>query len=278
MDEKSYNKLSPEEERVIIHKGTEPPFSGEYNDFFAKGTYQCKQCSAPLYSSNDKFESSCGWPSFDDEIKGAIKKETDADGSRTEILCANCGGHLGHVFEGERLTDKNVRHCVNSVAMLFVSDKESELAKAHFAGGCFWGVEYNFSKIKGVNSVVSGYSGGKTENPTYEQVCSNSTEHAEVVLIDYNSDIVSYDSLLNVFWEKHDPTTLNRQGPDVGTQYRSAIYYFTEMQKAIAKKSLDYLQSKIGDKKIVTEITEAGDFWIAEEYHQKYFEKHRINH
>tara|TARA_X000001036_G_scaffold57996_2_gene47681 strand:- start:4849 stop:5307 length:459 start_codon:yes stop_codon:yes gene_type:complete len=152
------------------------------------------------------------------------------------------------------------------------------MAKAMFGAGCFWGVEYNFSKVEGVNSVVSGYSGGKTKNPTYEQVCSNSTDHAEVVLIDYNSDVVSYDSLLNVFWKKHDPTTLNRQGPDVGTQYRSAIYYFTEMQKAIAKKSLDYLQSKIGDKKIVTEITEAGEFWIAEEYHQKYFEKHRINH
>jgi len=152
------------------------------------------------------------------------------------------------------------------------------MAKAMFGAGCFWGVEYNFSKLEGVKSVVSGYSGGKTENPTYEQVCSNSTEHAEVVMIDYDSDIVSYDSLLNLFWEKHDPTTLNRQGPDVGNQYRSAIYYFTEMQREIAIKSLNYLQSKMTDKKIVTEITEAKDFWIAEEYHQKYFEKNRINH
>ena len=152
------------------------------------------------------------------------------------------------------------------------------MAKAMFGAGCFWGVEYNFSKVKGVNEVVSGYSGGKTNNPTYEQVCSNTTEHAEVVLIDYNSDIVSYDTLLNVFWDKHDPTTLNRQGPDVGTQYRSAIFYFTEAQKEIAKKSLEYKQNIFGDKKIVTQITEAKDFWLAEEYHQKYFEKHGAGH
>jgi peptide-methionine (S)-S-oxide reductase len=152
------------------------------------------------------------------------------------------------------------------------------MAKAMFGAGCFWGVEYDFSKVKGVNEVVSGYSGGKTNNPTYEQVCSNTTEHAEVVLIDYNSDIVSYDTLLNVFWNKHDPTTLNRQGPDVGTQYRSAIFYFTEAQKEIAKKSLEYKQNVFGDKKIVTEIAEAKDFWLAEEYHQKYFEKHGVGH
>lgn len=152
------------------------------------------------------------------------------------------------------------------------------MAKAMFGAGCFWGVEYDFSKVKGVNEVVSGYSGGKTNNPTYEQVCSNTTEHAEVVLIDYNSDIVSYDTLLNVFWNKHDPTTLNRQGPDVGTQYRSAIFYFTEAQKEIAKKSLEYKQNIFGNKKIVTEIAEAKDFWLAEEYHQKYFEKHRVGH
>ena len=152
------------------------------------------------------------------------------------------------------------------------------MAKAMFGAGCFWGVEYNFSKVKGVNGVVSGYSGGKTDNPTYEQVCSNTTEHAEVVLIDYNSDLVSYDTLLNVFWEKHDPTTLNRQGLDVGTQYRSVIFYFTKVQKEIAKKSLEYKRNILGDKKIITEITEARDFWLAEEYHQKYFEKHGAGH
>ena len=147
-----------------------------------------------------------------------------------------------------------------------------------FGAGCFWGVEYNFAKVEGVNEAISGYSGGKIDNPTYEQVCTNTTDHAEVVLVDYDPDTVSYDTLLNVFWEKHDPTTLNQQGADVGTQYRSAIFYFTETQKEIARKSLNYHQNKLTDRKIVTEITEAKEFWKAEEYHQKYFEKHGVGH
>ena len=146
-----------------------------------------------------------------------------------------------------------------------------------FGAGCFWGVEYNFSKLDGVNEVLSGYSGGKTPEPTYEQVCSNSTEHAEVVLIEFDETVISYKELLSSFWEKHDPTTLNRQGPDIGSQYRSAIFYFDEEQKNLAQKSLDILQQKL-DKKIVTEITRADTFWKAEEYHQKYFEKHNIRH
>ena len=151
------------------------------------------------------------------------------------------------------------------------------MKKAMFGAGCFWGVEYNFSKLDGVNEVLSGYSGGKTPNPTYEQVCNNSTEHAEVVLIEFDESVISYEELLNSFWEKHDPTTLNRQGPDVGSQYRSAIFYFDNEQRNLAQKSLDKLQQKL-EKKIVTEITEADTFWKAEEYHQKYFEKHNIRH
>ena len=151
------------------------------------------------------------------------------------------------------------------------------MSKAMFGAGCFWGVEYNFSKIKGVNEVISGYSGGKTPNPTYEMVCSNNTEHAEVVLIDFNENEVTYDELLSAFWKKHDPTTLNRQGPDVGTQYRSAIFYYDDRQKETAEKSLNQLQGKL-NQKIVTEITKAQKFWKAEEYHQKYFEKHGLRH
>ena len=147
-----------------------------------------------------------------------------------------------------------------------------------FGAGCFWGVEYNFNNVEGVNDAISGYSGGKVDNPTYEQVCTNTTDHAEVVLVDYDPDVVTYDKLLQVFWEKHDPTTLNRQGPDIGTQYRSAIFYFDDEQKNSATKSLQERQSAIGSRKIVTEITRASDFWKAEEYHQKYFEKHGVNH
>ena len=146
-----------------------------------------------------------------------------------------------------------------------------------FGAGCFWGVEYNFSKLDGVIEVLSGYSGGKTPDPTYEQVCSNSTEHAEVVLIEFDESVISYEELLNSFWEKHDPTTLNRQGLDVGSQYRSAIFYFDNEQKKIAIESLNKLQQNL-DRKIVTEITKADTFWKAEEYHQKYFEKHNIRH
>lgn len=123
-DQDSFSKLNEEEEKVIIGGGTEIPFTGEYYDYFKKGKYVCRRCGSLLYRSNDKFESGCGWPSFDDEIKGATKKLTDKDGRRTEIRCANCDAHLGHVFYGEKFTPKNTRHCVNSISMRFIPDKE----------------------------------------------------------------------------------------------------------------------------------------------------------
>ena len=133
-----FNDITAEEKRVIVHKGTEKPFTGKFYNFSENGTYLCKRCNAPLFKSEDKFDSGCGWPSFDDEIEDAVKRIPDADGLRTEIICANCGAHLGHIFLGENFTEKNVRHCVNSISLNFTAEKTK---KAIFAGGCFWGVE-----------------------------------------------------------------------------------------------------------------------------------------
>jgi len=267
-----YNKLTPEEEAVIIHKGTERPFSGELYDYWEKGTYVCKRCDAPLYRSDSKFDSQCGWPSFDEEIPGAVKKIPDRDGSRTEIVCADCGAHLGHVFTGEGFTDKNVRHCVNSISMKFIAEKKDlELKKAYFAGGCFWGVEYHFEKLKGVSSVVSGYMGGKKDNPTYGQVCEGNTGHVETVEVVFDPDLVSYEDLAKLFFEIHDPTQLDRQGPDIGEQYRSVVFYADNDQKQTAEKLITILKDK--GYKVVTEVIPAGRFWNAEDYHQDYYEK-----
>lgn len=274
MDKKIYNKLSPEEERVIIHKGTEAPFSGEYNNFFEKGIYQCKRCNAPLYRSDNKFLSSCGWPSFDDEIEGAIKRETDADGKRTGIICANCGAHLGHVFKGEGFTDKNVRHCVNSISLRFLPGKEEpRTAKAYFAGGCFWGVEYFFEHKDGVISAISGYMGGTIKAPTYQDVCNGDTGYIEVVEVTYNIDKVSYEELARFFFEIHDPTQPNGQGPDIGEQYISAVFYNNEDERVTANKLIDILKNK--GYKVVTKVIPASTFWKAEDYHQDYYDRKR---
>lgn len=273
--EGNYNELSPDEEYVIIKKGTEKPFTGKYYKNNEKGIYLCKRCDAPLYLSKDKFDSGCGWPSFDDEIPGAIKRIPDYSHGmvRTEIVCANCGGHLGHVFEGENLTPKNTRHCVNSTSIKFISENDTQVSKeyAYFAGGCFWGVEYYFTKQKGVISTRVGYTGGKTSNPTYEQVCSKTTGHAEVLEVVYNPKETDFRTLCKLFFEIHDPTQLNRQGPDIGEQYRSEIFYINEEQKLIAQELIDILKQK--GYKVVTRLTPFEKFWNAEEYHQLYYEK-----
>lgn len=276
-------ELTEEEKRVILQKGTELPFTGKYYDFKEDGTYTCKQCGTPLYRSQDKFDSGCGWPSFDDEIPDAVRRIPDADGRRTEIVCARCGGHLGHVFLGEGFTSKNTRHCVNSISMDFVpanasgesvagkQSKQEKTETAIFAGGCFWGVEYMMKKQPGVLSVESGYIGGKTSNPTYEQVCSKTTGHAEAVRIVFDPLKVSYEALAKLFFEIHDPTQLDRQGPDAGDQYRSEIFYTTPEQKTVAEKLINQLKAK--GYPVVTKITPATTFWPAEQYHQDYYER-----
>ncbi len=268
-----YNELTPEEARIILRKGTERPFTGKYNDHFAKGVYTCRQCNAELYKSSSKFKSNCGWPSFDDQIPGAVKWEPDADGMRTEILCANCNGHLGHVFQGEQLTSKNTRHCVNSVSMNFVPAGQVQTERAIFASGCFWGTEYHLQRVPGVISTTVGYTGGRVENPTYKQVCTDKTGHAEAVEVVYDPSQTSYEKLAKLFFETHDFTQLNRQGPDIGTQYRSGVFYLDNEQKAVTEELVQTLRQK--GFNVRTEITPAGKFWPAEGYHQDYYNKTR---
>lgn len=258
--------LTPAEKAIIIDKGTEAPFSGKYYKTTDPGTYICRQCGAELYRADDKFDSGCGWPSFDQEIPGAVKRVMDKDGVRTEIICAKCGGHLGHVFEGERFTPRDTRHCVNSTSLEFVPTP----ATAIFAGGCFWGVEHLMQQQPGVISVESGYIGGHIDNPTYEQVCTKTTGHAEAVLITYDPSKVSYETLAKLFFEIHDPTQTNGQGPDLGPQYRSEIFYTTPAQREVAERLIAELRAKGYD--VATGVTEATKFWKAEGYHQDYYQ------
>ncbi|MCL1058066.1 bifunctional methionine sulfoxide reductase B/A protein [Shewanella gelidimarina] len=272
------HKLTEFEKQVIEQKGTERPFSGEYYQHEAEGTYCCKKCDAPLYNSDSKFNAHCGWPAFDDEISGAVKRNIDADGQRVEIVCAQCDGHLGHVFEGEFLTPKNVRHCVNSVSMTFKSASitpivEQQYELATFGGGCFWCTEAVFTALKGVNSVVSGYAGGDADDANYRAVCSGMTSHAEVVHIEFDPKIISYDNLLAVFWQSHDPTTLNRQGNDSGPQYRSVVFIHSEKQAEIANGMIATMtDAGVWQNPIVTEVSAFNGFFAAEDGHKDYFE------
>jgi len=266
-----YNPLTPEEQSVILHKATERPFVGEYTDNKATGVYVCKQCDAPLYRSEDKFESHCGWPSFDDEIKGAVKRIPDADGQRTEIVCANCGGHLGHVFIGEQYTAKNTRYCVNSISMKFIPAKSTNMETAYFASGCFWGTEYHFMKAKGVKKTSVGYMGGHTQHPTYKEVCTGETGHAETTEVVFDNTQTSYEEMVKLYFETHDFTQVGGQGPDIGDQYRSVIFYTSETQKQMAEKYIGILTGK--GYKVATILEKAPVFWLAEDYHQQYYDK-----
>ncbi len=267
-----YKELTPDEERVIVYKGTERPFAGEYVHFDGQGTYLCRRCGQPLFRSADKFDSRSGWPSFDDAIADAVLRIPDADGARTEIVCSNCKAHLGHVFFGEKMTDKNVRNCVNSISLQFIPEEMGgEVEKAYFAGGCFWGTEYQLQQAKGVLSTRVGYMGGEKESPTYREVCSGRTGHAEALEVVFDPSITSFETLARLFFEIHDPTEVDRQGPDVGEQYRSAVFCVDDEQRRVTEKLIALLRGKGYD--VATEVVEAGTFWEAEDYHQDYYRK-----
>ena len=265
------NTLSNLEKHVIVEKGTERPWSGKYVKSTAEGVYTCKVCDSPLYKSGDKFNAHCGWPSFDDAIAGAIKEVPDADGRRTEIVCANCGAHLGHVFRGEGLTAKNTRHCVNSVSLNFDKKKAvtPALKKTYFAGGCFWGVEYYMEKIHGVKEVVSGFMGGHVKDPGYDDVVRKKTGHLETVEVSYDPSKVSYETLAKTFFEIHDPTQKNGQGPDIGSQYLSAVFVNDANERKIVGRLIKILENK--GLKIATKVLEKKPFYRAEAYHQNHY-------
>lgn len=263
-----FKELTPQEKSVIEDKGTEIPFTGKYNNFFKPGIYKCKRCGAALYRSSDKFNSQCGWPSFDDAIPGMVKQMPDQDGIRIEITCNNCGAHLGHVFSGENLTPKNIRHCVNSISLDF---EPIDTAIAYVAGGCFWGVEHYMQLLPGVISAESGYMGGDTKDPDYYSVSSGITGHAETVKITFDPAVINYKNIIKRFFEIHDPTQINRQGPDHGSQYRSAVFFQNDTEKKIIQDLIDKL--KANGYNVVTQVSSAQVFYPAERYHQDYYEK-----
>lgn len=273
MQTKKWRELTPEETRVIEGKGTERPFSGEFVTHTAAGVYTCRRCGAALYRANDKFASECGWPSFDAEVPEAVTQQRDADGRRTEIVCTTCQGHLGHLFTGERLTPRDTRHCVNSLSLAFVAEKDldSVFERATFAGGCFWGVEYFLQQAKGVIRAVSGFTGGAGKRPTYEQVCAGDSGHLEAVEVVFDPQQTDYATLARLFFEIHDPTQRDGQGPDIGDQYQSAVFVHNAAQQQTVETLLAELRVRGYD--VATKIMPAATFWPADASHQDYYFK-----
>lgn len=286
-------KLTPQQYSCSQDDGTEPPFQNKYWNNKEDGLYVDVVSGEPLFSSLDKYDSGSGWPSFTKplQIKTLnLKKDLKLGVERTEVRSSTADSHLGHVFDDGPKDKGGLRYCINSASLNFIP---VEQLKAHnlgsylfafaarkgwetatLAGGCFWGVEELLRAHPGVIETMVGYTGGKADTPNYNLVKLGTSGHAEAVRILFDPKKLKYEDLLLFFYKLHDPTTLNQQGNDMGTQYRSAIFYESDAQKATAEKVKERV-SKSGawKKPIVTEITKASTFWSAEDYHQKYLVK-----
>ena len=278
-------KLDPEAFRITQRAGTEPPFCGNLLDNKKEGVYACVVCGLPLFSSDHKFNSGTGWPSFFRPVDPAhitSRRDSSHGMTRTEINCARCSAHLGHVFDdGPKPT--GLRHCLNSASLAFIEKGEPAppasrpvaAATAYFAAGCFWGIEHYFQQGPGVIDAESGYMQGDTKDPTYREVCGGRTGHAETVKVVYDPARISFGRLVEAFFAMHDPTQLDRQGPDVGSQYRSGIWYVDDAQEREAAALIETLRAsgRYGDRPIVTRLERAKTFYPAEPYHQDYVAK-----
>ena len=261
----------PLESAVMCNANTEKPFTARMANHNGKGSYLCRCCGSALFRAQDQFDSNTGWPSFDTSLPHAVAHINDQDGLRVEIVCAFCNSHLGHFFENEGFTPKSARYCINSVCLDYVSDNEVMITEeAILAGGCFWGVEYLFKKLHGVIKTETGYIGGSVNYPSYDIVCTGKSGHYEALIVIYNPKLITYESIIKFFFEIHDFTQKDGQGPDKGPQYNSAIFYYNEIQKNTALKIIDLLNERF-NKKCETTTLPITVFWPAEKYHQDYY-------